>query len=336
MQHEVIVKQLFFKTIEIPLYLRFLLYHKKIIAQKALPHPVLSVGSIKMGGSNKTPMTIYLAKLLLEMGETPVILTRGYRRKSSKLIVIENSVPDWREVGDEPAMLTGKLPDVKIAVNRNRYYAGMSLREKATIYILDDGFQHLGLKHDLDILMLDGDESDITIFPFGGRRDTLWRFNYLGQKNPALCIVPKNFKSKRQLECDCKVLHRNIKIGEIKSIKDNSKSINITELHRKKVFLAAGIAKPIRFYKLIEKTGIDIVGYKWFLDHRFDNIEKVKKVSDISKKNHAEIVLVTEKDAVKIRKFAPDNFFALTINLEVIEKEALVKYIQNLLEVYGG
>ena len=119
--------------------------------------PVVSVGNIVCGGSGKSPLVAALARHLLEQGQRPAILTRGYRRAHKEpVLIVDDREPRWQEAGDEPALLARDLPGVPIVVDRDRVRgAATAVRETgATVLLLDDGFQHWRLHRDLDVVVV--------------------------------------------------------------------------------------------------------------------------------------------------------------------------------------
>lgn len=125
----------------------------------AMQAPVLSLGNLSTGGTGKTPLTLFLAQALQERGMTNVILSRGYggRRKIDPMDVAPDSDPS--ATGDEPLMMARCLGPCRVIVGRKRAAAGLralSRQPAPRLLLLDDGFQHRGLKRDLDILLLDG------------------------------------------------------------------------------------------------------------------------------------------------------------------------------------
>jgi tetraacyldisaccharide 4'-kinase len=120
-------------------------------AQRRLDRPVVSVGNLSVGGSGKTPLVAYIARLLEDAGERPAILSRGYARTRPEdgVTVVSDGIrlrADLERAGDEPLMLARALPRVPVLVCADRYLAGRlaELRLGATAHLLDDGFQHLG------------------------------------------------------------------------------------------------------------------------------------------------------------------------------------------------
>jgi len=140
--------------------LRHAAYRRGWFKTRRLARPVISVGNLSVGGTGKTPLVALIATTLMKLGGRPGILTRGYGRGGKDLVALlpqPNRVADPREVGDEPALLASALPEVPIVVCADRYRAGRLAEEKlnVTVHILDDGFQHLALARDLDIVVLD-------------------------------------------------------------------------------------------------------------------------------------------------------------------------------------
>jgi len=129
--------------------------------------PVISVGNLTFGGTGKTPVVIALVRDLVRMGRRPAVLTRGYKRRENHQVVVVGPEPRQRvdEVGDEPLEMARRLPGVPVVVDANRERGGLeALRLGADVVVLDDGFQHLRLERDLDIVVIDAGD------PWGGHR----------------------------------------------------------------------------------------------------------------------------------------------------------------------
>src|SRR5439155_23413355 len=128
---------------------------------RSMNRPVVSVGNHTFEVTVKTQLVEFLTKCLLKRGRKPAILTRGYgRREGGRIIALKpgpGRVADPREVGDEPALLARALPEAAIIVGADRYQAGRLAEERfdVDLHVLDDGFQHLALARNLDIVALD-------------------------------------------------------------------------------------------------------------------------------------------------------------------------------------
>ena len=124
------------------------LYRRGVLRSKRLPVPVISVGNIAMGGGGKTPTVIAIARALAREGVRVGVLTRGYGRAGAGGELIEL---DARRFGDEPVLIKKSVPNVTVIVAQKRYEN--ALRHQCDVYLLDDGFQHLQLHRDLDIVV---------------------------------------------------------------------------------------------------------------------------------------------------------------------------------------
>ncbi len=132
-----------------------------------LPRPVISVGNLTTGGTGKTPLTMQLAQMIEALGHKPVIVSRGYKGcyDSAALVVGDGRslLADARRAGDEPFLMASLLGTIPVVVGRDRYLAGRTAiaRFEPDVLLLDDGFQHLKLHRDLNLLLLDAGQ------PFG-------------------------------------------------------------------------------------------------------------------------------------------------------------------------
>ena len=141
--------------------LRILLYRAGFFKTKRLSCPVISVGNLTVGGTGKTPLVDLIAKTLKKEGERVVVISRGYKRKSGEKITVvskgEGPLTSWEQVGEEPFWLASQTRGIPVLVGKNRFQVGQFAIKQfnPTVILLDDGFQHLGLYRDLNLLLLD-------------------------------------------------------------------------------------------------------------------------------------------------------------------------------------
>jgi len=128
--------------------LRRSLYQRGVLKPRRLPKPVISVGNVTFGGSGKTPATIAIANFLIARGYRVCVLTRGYGRKGAGGRVTSL---DAAEFGDEPVLIKKHAPKAEVIVGRKRYENGVLI--SCDVYLLDDGFQHLQLHRDVDVVI---------------------------------------------------------------------------------------------------------------------------------------------------------------------------------------
>ncbi len=320
-EHNGISPKFFEKIYAFPLWLRWKLYCMAVFRQKKIARPVISIGGLMFGGVGKTPLTELAARILSNAGLRITILTRGYGRKTSRRIAITNGEGEWRETGDEPLLLSKRLPDIPIVVHPNRYESAKLWLDKTDVFIMDDGFQHLRLFRNLDIVALSGDEFISSIFPFGRRRDGLWRLESLDKKILAISSTA-DFDSLPLSIANGKIFRMKTIVGGFYPINNWDLVQPAENLKGQKIFLAAGIANPGRFETTVEELGANIVGKKWFRDHKFYSVEQIDKVIKEAESREADIILVTMKDAVRLSHKNADNFCALQTRTEIENMEA--------------
>ncbi|MEK6539527.1 MAG: tetraacyldisaccharide 4'-kinase, partial [Deltaproteobacteria bacterium] len=141
--------------------LRLFFYRIGAFKIRRLNCKVISIGNITVGGSGKTPMTIHLAEWLRDRDKKVAILSRGYKGRIKDSGIVsdgEKILLGPEDAGDEPYLMAARLKNIPVIVGRDRHRAGMYAIEKfrPDVIILDDGFQHIGLVRDLDIVLIDG------------------------------------------------------------------------------------------------------------------------------------------------------------------------------------
>jgi tetraacyldisaccharide 4'-kinase len=279
-------------------------YYARASRRSRLSRPVISVGNLSVGGSGKTPVVGYIARLLVEAGERPAILTRGYgrRRTRERLTIVSDGTAIRAGIdssGDEPLMLARALPGVAVVVGESRRDAGrLAERELgATVHLLDDGFQHLQVARDVDLLLLSEDDLSDRPLPGGRLREPLTAAAVadaaLVSAGYATAVdrvaraagIPTAFQVTRTL-------------GAPRTIANPSDSVVVPSQSR--VFAMAAIARPERFFSDVATAGWDLVGSMSFRDHHRFSRSDVKRITAAARAAAAAIVLTTEKDAVRL------------------------------------
>ena len=162
--------------------LRRLLYRKGILKSERVSVPVISIGNLSMGGTGKTPITLALARYCIEtLNRKTAIVLRGYKRKSSGFLIVSNGkeiLEDVTKSGDEAQLYAQELPEAIVICDEDRVRAARNaVKLGAEVILLDDGFQHLRLKRDLNILLINSDEGIPPVVPFGKGRETASALN---------------------------------------------------------------------------------------------------------------------------------------------------------------
>jgi len=308
--------------------LRTFAYQKNILKSQELPIPVVSVGNLTVGGSGKTPTAIWLAQKLAQKGFQPAISIRGYHsRAEDSLAVIDGKNPEAVDpdlVGDEAALMAKKLKGIPILVGKNRVASGQKAAELgANILVLDDGFQHLKLKRNVNILLIDGNKllNCEKIFPRGRLREPV---SAIARGQVIISRGDENFEGNRE---QINEINPGAKIFRMRYLVKNPE-----RFAGKKAYAFAGIAQPGSFFALAKDAGMELVGKKEFSDHHIYVPGELKQVRAEAKSSGAEIILTTEKDLARIKSFESKlPILALEIELDFFGTEnALLEEVVRL------
>ena len=266
--------------------------------------PVVSVGNLRVGGSGKTPIVEYIARLLRDQGERPAVLTRGYARRISPAgvtVVSDGSgvLAPLDTAGDEPFMLAHALPGVVVLVGADRYLSGC-LAERtlgATVHILDDGFQHVELERDVDLLLAAEEDLADRPLPAGRLRE---RITAAAFADAALVTAGYDTAAERigRMMGIGTVFRVTRTIGAPHMIGGVRESVVVPPQSR--VFVVTGIARPERFINDVGGAGWDVAGTLTFRDHHRYHASDVRRIAAAAKSAASAIVLTTEKDAVRL------------------------------------
>lgn len=317
--------------------LRALLYRAGVLKTRRLPRPVVSVGNITVGGTGKTPHTALIARLLLERGLRVAVLSRGYGGTMEGRTAI---VSDGREIlltaeecGDEPYLLAASVPGLMVAIGSDRYSAGLLAMERLSpdIFLLDDGFQHLRLHRDMNILLLDSAR------PFGNGR-TLpagllreprpaalradWiihtRCNEVIVNIPGLDLIPQTSSRHR--------------LSGLTPLAGGA-AVQVDALGNLVAF--AGIAEPERFFNdLLVLTKVRARTLP-LPDHATYDPATIGAIADMMRDSGADYAVTTAKDAVKLKHIPPElasRILVAPLELQLDCADSLIGDMFNLLQ----
>jgi tetraacyldisaccharide 4'-kinase len=293
-----------------------------------LPVRVICVGNITLGGTGKTPAVIKLSEEAVKRGFNPCILTRGYRGKARDVCFVSNGreiVLTPEEAGDEAFLMAGKLKEVPVVKGSKRYEAGIFALEhlvnKPSLMVLDDGFQHIALERDVDVVLIDGTN------PFGNEKlfpEGLLREPFQALRRADSIIITKSDQAvddvliyaKEKIKSvapDLPVYMSSHRPSGLINISGDKKELDYLE--HKKVYAFAGIANMKYFELTLQGCGAEIEGSRKYRDHHMYS----SKDMDIIRREAAGMdIITTEKDLVKLKDLdVPENLFALTIDFSV-------------------
>lgn len=280
--------------------MRRLAYRIGVFSVWHAPVPVIVVGNIVVGGSGKTPLTIWLADFLKAQGYHPGIVSRGYGGHSS-LPQEVNLTDNAAVVGDEP-LLVARRSSCPVWIGKHRPSAVSGLLDahpECDVLVCDDGLQHYRLARDIEIAVIDGSRcfGNGMLLPAGPLREPLSRM----QKVDA--VVTNGDKPAQGA-----FLMRLVGTA-FRNLLDSSCTASSTDFSRLNLHAIAGIGNPPRFFDTLAKLGLDCVTHP-FPDHH------PYCPADLQFEG-AEAVLMTEKDAVKCADFAQPNWWYLEVDAEV-------------------
>lgn len=317
--------------------LRNLFFDMKFIKTERVNIPVISIGNITAGGTGKTPFVEMTARLLQENGKKVAVISRGYGRTSKGLQIVsdgEKILCDAAAGGDEAVLLAEKLPQAVVIVDEIRFRGATTAAENfhADVILLDDGFQHRKLHRNLDIVLNDSQHSAFAtpMLPAGYRREPI-----RGLKRADAVVWTKlNEKDISQDELQ-KVSGKKIFSSSFEPVALEGvfieKIIPLEQLKRKPVFGFCGTAQPENFKKTLQDLEMLVMKFRSFPDHHLYTKEDALSLFDDWKSMSSGIVLTTEKDAVKFRKFETEFYrvplFTVKMNVRIHQPEEWKKMI---------
>jgi tetraacyldisaccharide 4'-kinase len=262
--------------------------------------PVIVVGNISVGGTGKTPLVIWLVEQLRAMGCAVGVVLRGYAARAAETEAVwpVHADSDPREVGDE-AVLIAQRTGALVAVGRDRVSAARHLmRAGAEVIVADDGLQHLRLARDYEIAVVDAARGvgNGYLLPAGPLREPISRL-------AAVDAVVVNGESARALPATAAAIFTMRLVGDrLCPLSGQGEQVSLASLAGQRVHALAGIGNPQRFFLQLTAAGLEVIAHP-FPDHHAYRPEELEFGDGLP-------LLMTEKDAVKCRRFAaPDRWY---------------------------
>ncbi|MDE3136203.1 MAG: tetraacyldisaccharide 4'-kinase [Acidobacteriota bacterium] len=321
-------------------WIRLLLYRWGIFKQQRLDGIVVSVGNLTAGGTGKTPMVIWLASQLASAGQKVAVLTRGYR--SVELPADLDPEKKARQVSDEVVVMESHLGDrVPIGIGKDRYRAGRELEQKGVKwFVLDDGFQHLHLARDADVVLVDG------IDPFGG--GLLLPAGKLREPISSLrradVVVITRTDSDPLLEKELRrrtaapIFYAQTELlnlmrvfpGAPRQANDRERGANFY------AFCATG--NPAAFFGDLNRWGLAVAGTAQFPDHYRFTQRRINELEQFAEEMGAKAMICTEKDLLNLGglKFSKFPVFSCRIAMRPADPAGLWKTLVEIIERRRG
>lgn len=287
--------------------------------QRRLDRPVISIGNLAVGGRSKTPIVAAVAARLRDAGERPAILSRGYARRLSEdgVVVVRDADgirADIDRAGDEPLMLARQLDGVSVLACPSRYLAGRLAEQhlNSTIHVLDDGFQHLTLHRDIDIVIVSADDLErARTLPFGRLREPI------DALASADALVSLDDAPARAQGYGTPIWRARRRLDTARLVEPFGAPL---DFDWGTAVAVAGIANPSRFFADLRSSGWPVAREPGFADHHPYSQRDVDEMFRAVRAVGAGLVITTEKDLVRLLPFrpfvAPVAWVPLTVSVE--------------------
>ncbi len=305
-----------------PLYsavmtLRSTLYRNGILASARLPVPVVSVGNLTMGGTGKTPTVALLAEILRQKGFRPAVVSRGYGGTAAEPV---NVVSDGEKIflsvaaaGDEPYMLAANLKGIPVVTGKKRAVACKYVVERfgSDILVLDDGFQHLAVRRDLDIVLFNATTlaGNSRVFPGGELREPIKALN----RADAFVLTGICAENRERAASFKQLLERRFPKTPVFLQEMAARSIQLAGGERiaieevvRPLYAFSGIAHPERFLTSLSGLGLRCIGHSIYKDHAVYRGEELTRLARVAGEHGADALITTQKDMVKLENIKLD------------------------------
>jgi tetraacyldisaccharide 4'-kinase len=293
-------------------------YRRRLLPRRRLKGPVVSVGNLGSGGSGKTPVVERVAGLLMEAGEPVAVLSRGYGGsfRGDALVVSDGQsvLASAAVAGDEPVMLARALPGAVVAIGPRRDVVGRAVEARfgRRVHVLDDGFQHLRLERDLDLVCLDVRDLEDEPLPAGRlrewplaleRADCVLLTRLEAAREPELAALEARLGPERTFRVERRVAGWRTPWGDAAPVPARA-------------FLLAAIARPERLEHDAGKAGARVVGHAFFRDHHRYKPAELDAVAARARASGATAIVTTAKDAVRLEGLPPFELPVVVLRIE--------------------
>ena len=304
--------------------------------QRRLSRPVISVGNLSMGGTGKSPVVAAIAQWLIDAGERPAILSRGYARRDAVdgVVVVSDGHGIQASIdrsGDEPLMLARQVPGAVVCVSPERYLAGRLAEQQlgCTVHVLDDGFQHIELARDLDVLVTSiGEIPNGKVIPAGRLREPI-------DAAARAQVLVVSDATGAAASAEAWALGISQACGALRTAGAPVAVVGEpgTGNREQAVLTVAGIANPERFESSLKDAGWNVVDSMHFKDHHRYSMSDVAAIAARVRSAGANAVFTTDKDAVRFEALGvlPFALYRVPLRVEFDPADALFGSIKAVL-----
>lgn len=284
--------------------IRVLLYQKGLLKRRRLTAPVISVGNLTTGGTGKTPMVIWLAERFLATGKSVAILSRGYRGTGG--------------TSDEIEMMRARLGQrVAFGVGADRYEQGRRIEsfQPVDVFILDDGYQHLQLERDVNVLMLDGSKKmrEEWLLPAGELREPISAY----ARADLIVVTRKHERPDVQAgdSHERRIFYAQTRLLGFRRLGEQGTAFYLNGLGDRSFFAFCGLGNPRGFFDDLKAWHVSVAGTRQFRDHHRYSQGDVRQLEQLAKADGATALVTTEKDEQNLRGVR----FALPVYVAAID-----------------
>jgi tetraacyldisaccharide 4'-kinase len=302
--------------------LRARLYANGVLKQKRLGKPVISVGNLTVGGTGKTPMVIWLAERLIAQGERVGILSRGYKGKGG--------------TSDEIELMKSRLQGrAMFGVGADRFKQGKRLESSVDVFLLDDGFQHLALARDLDILLIDASQplARQTLLPTGRLREPVSAMARADALVFTRTETVAGTGAAIERFQDFPVFSAATRLLGFRRLGIDAPALSPDAIGPGTFYAFCGIGNPRAFVQDLQNWKLPIADRCEFPDHHRYDARDARELEQATERAGAKALLTTEKDALNLAGVSFSTpVFVVLIDLEVSKAEALLSLVRGKIE----
>ncbi len=302
---------------------------------------VISVGNITLGGTGKTPLVALLARILQEREKRVAVLSRGYRRRGKGIKIVSDGkkiLSNPQEAGDEPYLLARNLNTIPVIVGKDRVQAGRLATEKfaSEILLLDDGFQYLKLKRDLDIVVIDAANpfGNGHLLPRGILREPLSSL----KRAHLFCLTRVDQARKLgELENRLNTVNPETPIVEcihrpcfLRKLPDGPQ-VGLERVSGRRVVAFSAVGNPEGFEQSLVGLGAQLVGRMRFKDHHRYSVKDLERIARLAQNSQAQMIVTTGKDSVNLLQSSISDIEMWSLEIEIQVVRGL-KYLNEAID----